>query len=147
MGSDLVLQEALLHLQELLRLPKPLFVLAPLSLICKDRDSNDQRGRVSENDDYLLLLTDEARAATRWAGSHQLRVQLPILTGRQDTKSLADMLVSGFTNSLCGCASMYLSHRVWRLRGRLRAQGCWGWLEPDTDRRSRRWVGVFFKWT
>lgn len=40
-SGDLVLQEALLHLQELLRLPQPLLVLTPLRLVCRRRDSFD----------------------------------------------------------------------------------------------------------
>lgn len=36
-SCDLILQEALLHLQELLRLPQPLLVLTPLRLICRRR--------------------------------------------------------------------------------------------------------------
>ena len=38
-GGDLVLQAALLHLQELLRLPQPLLVLTPLGLVCTEHDS------------------------------------------------------------------------------------------------------------
>ncbi len=40
-SGDLVLQEALLHLQELLRLPQPLLVLTALRLVCRRHDSFD----------------------------------------------------------------------------------------------------------
>lgn len=39
MGSDLILQEALLHLQELLCLSEPVLVLRPLGLIWEKKDS------------------------------------------------------------------------------------------------------------
>lgn len=35
--------------------------------------------------DSVLILTDEARAEAGGVGSHQLGIQLPVLTGREDT--------------------------------------------------------------
>lgn len=44
--GDLVLQEALLHLQEPLRLAQPLLVLPPLRLVCRRHGSVQTRRRI-----------------------------------------------------------------------------------------------------
>lgn len=41
-SGDLIFQEALLHLQELLRLPQPLLVLPALRLVCRRHDKEEE---------------------------------------------------------------------------------------------------------
>lgn len=50
MGSDLILQEALLHLQELLRLSEPVLVLRPLGLIWEKKESEFSDEEKKESD-------------------------------------------------------------------------------------------------